>query len=95
MYYLLLSGLKEDVKKVSLARLLHHKGELSLSKAKETVDELLIGKKYVMVFSNRKKVELLKNEAILLGAEMALFTDKTLSRLSSLRTTSDKTLIEI
>ena len=91
MHYLIFFGVDADVKKVSLARLLHYQGGLSLTIAKQTVDGLIAGKQYWLGHRTKKRLETLRHEASALGAQCSLLAGKTLSKIVSRQLLSEKT----
>ena len=69
MYYLIFYDYKDDVKKISLARLLKKERSLSLSESKNAVDKLIEGIPVFFGFTSKPQLQNLHREALLLGVK--------------------------
>ena len=68
MYRIVFTDWKDDLKKVSLTRLLKEVAGLSLGEAKKAVDALLSGEEFFIETPSEAITKKLKSEAIKLGA---------------------------
>lgn len=95
MYYLIFYDFTEDVQKVSLARLLKKERNLSLTNAKNAVDNLMEGIPVGFLFTEKNLLEQLQKGASLMGVKSktidSVFIPKIAQRRRSISRTSKPT----